>query len=138
METIPTGNLYFIMPTYSYQCLKCNNNFEIFFYIKDYQKEPKCGICGSKKTNRAYISDAISQSISVRKSDSELKTISDLAQRNTDKLSDDEKISLYRKHNSYKYENSEKELPTGMSRIKKPEKTKWPGSQQRSKRKPTK
>jgi putative FmdB family regulatory protein len=126
------------MPTYTYNCIKCNSKFELFFYIKDYVEQPECSICGSKKTQRSYVCDAITQSSSVRKSDSEYKTIGDLAKRNSDRLSQDEKIHLYNKHNSYKYEESNKTLPTGMSRIKKPEKTTWPGSSPKKKRKPKK
>lgn len=126
------------MPTYSYNCLKCESNFELFYYIKDYQERPKCSVCGSSKTQRSYISDVATQSASVKKSDSELKTIGDLAKRNSDKLSNDEKQHLFNKHNSYKYEESNKRLPSGMSRIKKPEKTSWPGSTTKTKRKPKK
>jgi putative FmdB family regulatory protein len=117
------------MPTYSYHCTKCSNNFELFFYIKDYTPEPTCKFCKSKKTHRAYIKDVISQSCSVRKSDNELKTIGDLALRNTERMSSDEKAHLYMKHNSYKESIEEsKPLPKGMTRIKKPPKTIWPGS----------
>jgi hypothetical protein len=81
----------------------------------------------------------MTQMASVKKSDSELKTIGDLARRNSDKFSDDEKTHLYNKHNSYKYEESTKQLPSGMSRLKKPKKTKWPGSSiNKNKRKPKK
>lgn len=115
------------MPNYSYVCDNCGFNFELFFYIKDYNPEPKCANCKSKKTHRNYVLDAISQSCSVKKSDSELKTIGDLALRNTEKMSDDQKVSLYQKHNSYKETQEEtKPLPKGMSRIKKPPKTIWP------------
>lgn len=124
------------MPTYSYECLKCGFDFELFFHIKDYKEKPKCSNCGSSKTTRAYTLDVLTQSASVKKSDSELKTIGDLAKRNADRLSDDEKTHLYHKHNSYKYESSDKQLPTGMSRINKPPKTKWPGSKTKTKRKP--
>jgi putative FmdB family regulatory protein len=124
------------MPTYSYDCLKCGSNFELFYYIRDYQEKPQCTHCGSSKTNRSYVLDVLTQSTSIKKTDSELKTIGDLAKRNADKLSEDEKIHLHQKHNSYKYESSTKELPNGMSRIKKPKKPKWPGSQTKNKRKP--
>lgn len=113
------------MPTYTYTCEKCNNNFELFFYIKDYNENPKCEHCKSSKTHRCYAADAATQSTSVRKSDSELKTIGDLANRNRDRLSDDQKIELQQKHNSYKDNQPEKPLPKGMSRIKKPPKIKW-------------
>jgi hypothetical protein len=68
----------------------------------------------------------MTQSTSIRKSDSELKTIGDLALRNTERMSMDEKSHLYQKHNSYKETQEEaKPLPKGMSRIKKPPKVKW-------------
>lgn len=116
------------MPTYSYQCLDCKNKFELFFYIKDYQEKPKCTQCNKKNTERMYAIDVASQSASVKKMDTELKTLGDLARRNSDKLSDDEKHHLYIKHNEYKDEQYQKPLPTGMSRVKKQPKIKWPGS----------
>jgi putative FmdB family regulatory protein len=124
------------MPTYSYNCTKCNSDFELFFYIKDYNPKPKCINCGSDKTDRSYILDVSTQSASVRKSDNELKTIGDLANRNRDKLSVDEKAALDMKHNEYKYDTKElKELPSGMSRVEKKPKIKWPGSQGKNRRK---
>lgn len=113
------------MPTYTYICNKCNNKFELFFNIADYLEHPKCK-CGSQKTNRSYEDDMTTISSSVKKADSELKTVGDLANRNRDRMSEDHKHSLYMKHNSYKEQESIKDLPSGMSRIKKPkEKIKW-------------
>lgn len=114
------------MPTYSYHCDSCDKDFELFFYIKDYQEQPKCQFCQKKKTYRLYIQDAATLNASVRKADSELKTIGDLADRNRDRMSNDEKHHLYQKHNDYKETPSEKALPSGMSRMKKGEKTIWP------------
>jgi|688.fasta_scaffold370926_3 putative FmdB family regulatory protein len=123
------------MPTYSYCCNNCNKNFELFFYIKDYCEKPKCCFCQSNKTNRNYILDVTTQSASVKKSDSELKTIGDLAQRNTERMSEDQKTELYIKHNSYKEHTGEsKPLPTGMKRITRPPKIKWPGTSDIKKR----
>lgn len=115
------------MPTYSYSCNKCHAEFELFFYIKDYVEKPKCVHCGSKRTSRETAADALTQSSSVRKSDSELKTIGDIAMRNTERMSDDEKAALNKKHNEYKDEKykSDPDLPTGMKRIKKPQKPNW-------------
>jgi len=113
------------MPTYSYLCEKCNNSFELFFYIKDYTEKPKCSHCNSHKTNRKYLDDVMTQSTSVRKSDSELKTIGDLANRNRDKMSEDHKNDLYHKHNEYKESGQEDPLPQGMKRLKKQKKVKW-------------
>ena len=84
------------MPTYSYECSKCKIGFELFFYIKDYNPIPQCPHCKSNQTNRRYTEDVKSQSTSVRKSDTELKTVGDLANRNRDRLSEDEKINLYK------------------------------------------
>lgn len=116
------------MPTYSYSCNSCQTNFELFYYIKDYIEKPICITCGSKKTYRLYANDILTQSCSVRKNDYELKTLGDLAMRNSERMSEDEKIALYHKHNDYKFENNEKPLPKGMSRIKKQPKVKWPGT----------
>lgn len=123
------------MPTYSYICNNCGCNFEIFANIKDYTQNAKCVGCDSINTSRRFIDDVLTQSSSVRKSDTELKTIGDLAKRNSEKLSEDEKIHLYQKHNAYKFEDSKKELPKGMNRVKKPQKIKWPGSKGKQKRK---
>lgn len=115
------------MPTYSYFCDNCQLNFELFFYIKDYTDSPNCIHCNKKKhTHRHYIKDVITQNTSVKKSDSELRTIGDLANRNRDKLSEDQKTELYRKHNDYKEHKEETPLPAGMSRMKKGTKTIWP------------
>lgn len=126
------------MPTYSYLCNNCNSEFELFFYIKDYNEHPVCSNCKSADTARAYIKDVSTQNTSVRKSDTELKTIGDLARRNSDRMSNDEKLHLYNKHNSYKESGAVDNLPSGMSRVKKPPKTKWPGSVNKTKRKPKK
>lgn len=113
------------MPTYSYHCENCSINFELFAYISDYIENPKCIECQSKNTYRRYVDDVLTQNASVRKADSELKTIGDLANRNRDRMTTDEQQALYKKHNDYKEEVPQKALPTGMSRIKKPQKTKW-------------
>lgn len=115
------------MPTYSYKCSKCNNEFELFFYIKDYNEHPSCSHCSSKLTERMFTKDAATLSSSVKKSDNELKTIGDLAKRNRDKMSNDHKKHLHDKHNSYKENKIEtKPLPKGMKYIKKPPKPIWP------------
>lgn len=114
------------MPTYSYKCAKCSHSFELFFSISNYTDSPKkCPICKAI-SNRDYNEDISTLSASVKKSDSELKTIGDLANRNRDRMPDDQKRSLHDNHNSYKEAASDKPLPQGMSRMKKPQKPKWP------------
>lgn len=113
------------MPTYSYHCEQCDTDFELFFYIRDYVEQPQCIYCRSKKTSRSYIKDVITQNTSVKKADSELSTIGDIANRNRDRMSEDEKIALDHKHNSYKEETPQTVLPKGMKRLKKQTKIKW-------------
>lgn len=113
-----------IMPTYSYYCEKCRKVFEIFSSIRNYQEIVEC--CKCHKSCSRHYDDMLTISGSVKKSDSELKTIGDLANRNRDRMSEDQRVSLTEKHNAYKDNDAIKELPKGMSRIKKPKyKTKW-------------
>jgi putative FmdB family regulatory protein len=112
------------MPTYSYFCESCSSKFELFAHFKDYIEHPKCVECSSNQTIRSYSDDLCIAF--VKKSDSELKTIGDLANRNRDKMSQDQKIELSQKHNEYKEQHSNKELPSGMSRMNKLKvKNKW-------------
>jgi putative FmdB family regulatory protein len=114
------------MPTYSYACSSCEEKFELFLYIKDYLEHPKCPACKSQKTSRRYMDDVSTLNASVKKSDSELKSLGDLANRNRDRMSDDQKQSLHDKHNSYRETGTPQDLPAGMSRMKKPtKKIKW-------------
>lgn len=114
------------MPTYSYRCNKCNKNFELFSTISSYTEKPNCIHCNSKLTERRYVEDLLTLNASVKKSDTELKTLGDLANRNRDRMSDDQKQSLFEKHNEYRDNQVLQDLPKGMSRMKKPKnKTKW-------------
>lgn len=114
------------MPTYSYFCEKCSSVFELFFSLGNYSgKEERCPECQTL-CSRSYSTDIATLGASVKKSDSELKTIGDLANRNRDRMTEDQKQALNTKHNAYKEEVSEKPLPSGMSRISKPPKPKWP------------
>lgn len=113
------------MPTYSYYCENCDILHEIFFTIAAYKDTIKCDKC-KNKCSRSYIDDILTLNSSVKKTDSELKTLGDLANRNRDRMSDDQKNHLNKKHNDYKDTKIEKELPKGMSRIEKPkQKIKW-------------
>ena len=107
------------MPYYSYACSMCDANFELFFTIKEYKDKPCCPACKSKATSRQYMLDMASLNMSIKKGDHELKTLGDLANRNRDRLSEDHKQELSLKHNAYKEEPSAKELPKGMTRLKK-------------------
>ena len=114
------------MPEYTYLCSSCKLKFNIVSSISLYKETASCPGCQFKKAERAYSEDLSSLNMSVKKSDSELKTIGDIANRNRDKLSEDHKQSLNIRHNDYKEKKIEKELPPNMSRIKKGPKTIWP------------
>lgn len=108
------------MPTYSFLCNSCNSSFELLSTISAYRENPKCEHCGSTKTYRDYDKDMSTLVTSVKKGDGELKTLGDLAQRNTERMSNDQKAYLKYKHNEYKENKPDSPLPAGMSRIKKP------------------
>lgn len=112
------------MPEYSYICYECNHTFSIIKSIKDYKEQVRCTNC-KKICSRNYSEDLANLSTSVKLANSELKTLGHLAHRNTETMSEDQRNELCIKHNSYKEEVSEKVLPKGMSRIKKPPKIKW-------------
>lgn len=114
------------MPEYTYYCDQCSKKFCIVCSIREYQENAKCTKCNSKKTYRMYKDDLSTLNTSIKLSDSEIKTLGHLANRNAERLSQDEKEHLNTKHNSYKGADTEINLPAGMSKIKKPKsKTKW-------------
>jgi putative FmdB family regulatory protein len=113
------------MPTYTYFCTKCKIKIEQFFFIRDYKEVIECPKCKKKNTHRVYQEDLANIGAFVKKSDSELKTVGDLANRNRDKLSEDERHHLDIKHNTYKDKKPNKDLPKGMKRLKKQPKMKW-------------
>ena len=115
------------MPTYGFECETCGHTAELFISFSQYdtRKPPLCKKC-NRPMVRDYHNDISQITTSIRKSDSELKTIGDLADRNRDRLSNDQKHAMSKKHNEYKDTESTKALPTGMSRMKKPKnKIRW-------------
>lgn len=122
------------MPEYTYKCNDCDKKFILVCSISQYKEQINCEYCNSLNTNRSYEDDLITLNACVKKSDNELKTIGDLAQRNSDRMSNDQKAELWKKHNEYKDEEFKKPLPTGMSRVKKGPKIKWPGTDGSKKR----
>ena len=111
------------MPTYTYFCSNCSKSFELFSTISSYKEKEKCSECKSI-CSRLYQEDMLSINGSVKKSDSDLK-LGDLANRNRDRMSEDHKQYLHKKHNEYKDPSFNKPLPKGMSRAKSKGKTKW-------------
>ena len=118
------------MPEYTYRCEKCQHKFSVICSIKDYQEQAKCENCSCNRTYRLFQEDLATLSTSIKLMDSEVKTLGHLANRNADKLSEDHKQHLAKKHNSYKEQLPEKPLPSGMTRIPKPKsKIKWTDNQ---------
>ena len=121
------------MPEYTFVCEKCNHKFTDILSFAQYDaKAYKCEKCKSKKLNRCYQDDCINIAGSIKKSDSELGTLGDLADRNRDRMSEDHKEHLFRKHNEYRFNKPDDPLPTGMSRLKKPSKRKWKWTDQQT------
>ena len=113
------------MPTYTYKCPSCNKVFEILSSIKDYKDTVSCCGCDCKKASRCLTQDVQTLNGSVKLGDNELKTLGHLAQRNTERMSEDQKQAIWEKNNAYKETPSEKPLPKGMSKLKKQSKVKW-------------
>ena len=71
------------MPRYSFTCEKCGHNQEKFWLISEYDnnlKSCKCEKCKSRKIYRNYQSDNMYGSVR------EVKTVGQLAERNTKKM----------------------------------------------------
>lgn len=114
------------MPSYTFVCSKCSKQFEIVCSIRSYTDQQSCPVCNSKKhVSRCYTEDVATLNSSIKKSDNELKTVGDLANRNRDRMSESQKAELYEKHNEYKEQTSEKKLPKGCQRFSKQPKTRW-------------
>ena len=115
------------MPEYSYICHHCNNTFEIFLSLLEYNPECVCPVC-ERPASRDYKTDL--PNTSVRKGDGEV-TLGTLAQRNTERMSPDEKAHLTHKHNEYKYQEPQKALAKGMTRLGPPNDRKTPKKQRK-------
>jgi len=106
------------MPSYSYKCnnKKCGLEFEEFMTMDEYDRcKILCPRCRTKAT-REFLKDL--PATSVKLSNDQIK-LGHLAQRNSEKLSNDERNHLNYEHNKYKYEEPTKDLPSGMTRTKK-------------------
>jgi putative FmdB family regulatory protein len=102
------------MPTYDYNCPDCGH-FEDVCSMAAYTGKAICPICHKETEEREF---TVPLSGFVKLSDNELKTLGHLAHRNAERMSQDEKDALHRKHNAYKYETPPKDLPKGMTRMK--------------------
>lgn len=105
------------MIVYSFFCKYAGcklSSFEVTYQsIKEYKSYGICPSCGYKSEERDYLADLPASSIV--KSDDQLKTVGDLAKRNTDKFSNDKKEHIWRENNHYRF-SPEQELPGKMIR----------------------
>lgn len=114
------------MPEYSFICEDCGTKFSIFMSYSKYDEGRfTCSKCNSVAVHRDHHTDLSDMVGSIRKSDSELKTVGDIADRNRDRMSNDEKEHLSRKHNGYKLDKADDPLPQGWNRVRKTKKVKW-------------
>ena len=104
---------------YTFICDNCNFQLESLQEIANYKSLKKCPECKKNKLYRDYAADSVN--VSVRLGNDEIK-VGHLADRNTQRLSNDEKNELTKKHNAYKDQDISDKLPEGMSQIKKKDK----------------
>ena len=97
----------------------CGHSFEISCWISEYDastKELKCPNCGKKQSIRRYY-EVDNVNSSIIKSSTEI-TIGHLAQRNSERMSVEEKAKINYEHNKYLFENPIQDLPAGMKRLR--------------------
>ena len=104
------------MPEYTFICEDCGAKFSDIYSFRAYDeavenKTIRCCSCNKTNIGRCYEDDCINIAGSIKKSDSELKTLGDLANRNRDRMSEDHKEYLHRKHNDYKLDKPNDPLP---------------------------
>ena len=108
------------MPEYSYQCEKCDHGFSKIWSISEYEqrsKKNKCPECKSTQVYRNYQADNVVGNYI--KGLHECKTLGEYADKQTAKLSNDERNTRLAGFKTKKT-GGMKELPTGMSRTKNP------------------
>lgn len=104
------------MPTYTYTCPSCGD-FELYSSLQGYKEKVRCPSC-TKQSQRNLLVDAMS----VIATGLGAQTLGSIADKNADKLSQDEKDLLNAKHNAYKDVPEEQlaPLPAGMKRVGRP------------------
>jgi putative FmdB family regulatory protein len=94
------------MPDYEYICDNCGDNFEIFQKMSENPKK-KCKKCNKYTLRRIFHAPILAKN-------NEPKTLGSLAERNSNKFSDDYKLKLYNQHRAQK--RRELKLPDGAIR----------------------
>ena len=100
------------MPTFTYMCNSCNKIFEKQLSFKEYDTISVLCECGSNDLQR----DSQADVATVVESH---KTVGSLANKNTSRMSDDEKESINRKNNAYLNKEFTGKLPEGAKTFEK-------------------
>lgn len=85
------------MPTYTYQCSSCEYTFDIEQRMSD-KPLKKCKECGKYKLGKILYAPMVF----VKMSDSEITKLGHLAERNSEKMSSDQKMELTNKYKTKK------------------------------------
>lgn len=93
------------MPIYRFECDNCHSGFEISRLMHDLEKHPKCPTCNSLETYQDFSSIYVC--------DGSPSTVGGLAERNTARMSEDEKHHINEKNNAYKKQPFTGKLPEG-------------------------
>ena len=121
------------MPTYTYRCNHCKIVFDTFQTVAKYTGKCKCPKCKKISKERDYQIDLPDGF--VRLGTSQIRTLGHLAQRNAESMSSDQKAEMTRQFNAYKDTEPTKDLPHGMSRMRKNGKVEFTPNAEPSKRK---
>jgi predicted nucleic acid-binding Zn ribbon protein len=108
------------MPTYTFECVKedggCGEIFEEYMLMSDYSENnfPHCPKCQNRRfIRRNFAADTTRGFV-------ETNTLGSLAEKNTDKMSDDQKQVLYEQHHDYLINKNRPELPKHMQYLQDP------------------
>ena len=112
------------MPEYSYMCDSCQHKWSVYCSIKEYKEKVPCPECANvESVYRDYEEDNVYGAYSY--SVSEAKTIGHYADKQSKKYGKAKVEDMIRDQKTKKTQGGG-DLPTGMSRMKKPqEKTVW-------------
>lgn len=81
------------MPSYDFECSKCNHTFDRFMSFNEYEIPTTCPECGETScVHRVYSAPDLSVP----------KTVGSLADKNRDSMSEDHRQHLKEKHNAYR------------------------------------
>jgi putative FmdB family regulatory protein len=104
------------MPEYSFRCDKCDEIFERFFHVTEYEselKKSKCPSCKSKKIHRDFLADNVTPNYI--KGVHEATTLGELADKRCKKLGKRTVEGMREDFKTKKRNTLEDKLPEGMT-----------------------